>query len=123
MKQISLLLIITVLTGCSTFRPIGSAHGEFHDRIVSKKSTLPGKQVKIVTTDGKHYKFRVVDVTDEYIEGKNVKVLVADIESFEIQKFSAAKTTCLILGIVAAWYILYGIAVVTAYGEIMRGPQ
>ena len=108
MKLISIILIICFLTGCTTFKPVESAPDMLQEQISSKEIIKPVKQVKIVTTDGKHHKFKVVDVTDAYIEGNNVKVPIADIVSIETQEPAVFSSALIVLGVLAV--VVFGAA-------------
>jgi len=112
MKFISIFLLITFLTGCTTFKPIGSGPYTVDKPIVSIDTFNVGERVRIDAIDGKHYELDVVHVTDEYVEGKIVKkffaafrsaeivkVFFADIESVEVQKINVAGTVLFAAGL------------------------
>lgn len=82
------------------------------------------KKVKIVTDDGNRYEFKVVDVTDDYIEGGNVKVPVSDIVSIETKKFSGTKTVFMVAGtFLVLAVIIFAIGNASVGGNLMAGPQ
>jgi len=119
MRLISVFMAIAFFAGCTTFRPIGLTPSELQSQTVSKKDIEPGDQVKIVTIDGKHYKFKVAAITDDYVEGEKMKVPVVDIVSIETKEFSWVKTLLLTVGLVG---LVQALVAVGSTPEIMD-PQ
>ena len=113
MKTVSVVLILIFLTGCTTFRPIESSPEPLENRIISEKVIVPGDTVKVITTDGKHHKFRVVSITEDKISGKNIELQLTDIVSLETKKFSGGKTALLVGGSGALILLVSAIAVST----------
>jgi hypothetical protein len=120
MKIIACLTVIAfIVTGCTTLRPISQSQNEIQKPISYKEIIRSGDKVRITTTDGKQYKFKVTSVTDDYINGKDIEILTTEIKAIEKRQFSMGKTTLLVAGIA---YLLYEIGLIlSAPAAILSG--
>jgi hypothetical protein len=95
MKLISALIVILLVTGCTTLKPVEMPPDQLQDRISTGQIVQVGDSVKLVTADGKQHKFKVTSITDHHIAGKDIEVPIADIVAVESREFSGGKTTAL----------------------------
>jgi hypothetical protein len=67
-----------------------------------------GDKVRIRTTDGKGYNFKVISVDADMVVGKDVEILTKDILSVEVQEDTSLKKSLTTLLIVVASVALLG---------------
>jgi hypothetical protein len=97
MKIITFLtIVIFLVSGCTTLRPVELSQSTLQARISSGELIRPGERVLIVTQDGKQYEFKVISIGDGYVKGKDVEIPVKDIELIEQRKVSIGKTALLL---------------------------
>ncbi|WP_020674688.1 hypothetical protein [Geopsychrobacter electrodiphilus] len=95
MKLLVIPFLLLVFGGCTTMVPVELAPKQLHDKITTSDIVKVGQSVKIVVTDGSHHEFRVTEITDSHISGKDVAILIADIVALETSEFSGGKTALL----------------------------
>ena len=97
MKNIAFLTIVVFLvSGCTTLRPIELSQSILQKRIYSGELIHPGEKVLIVTEDGKQYEFKVISIGNGFVKGKNVEIRVENIDLIEQRKVSIGKTALLL---------------------------
>ncbi len=101
-------LVIPVASGCTTLQPVEKSPEQLHERIFADNIIDVGDSVKIVTSDGANYKFKVAAVTADHIAGKDIEVPIEDIIAVETREFSGGKTTALAAGGLALVYVIAG---------------
>ena len=111
MKLILTLTAIIVVTGCTTLKPVELSPEQLHDRIYAGEVIHEGDSVKIITSDGKHHRFKVTAITDQSVVGKEIQLPIVDIVAVETKEFSGGKTAALAGGsyIVLAAIIIVGL--------------
>lgn len=97
MKLISLILLISFLAGCTTFKPIEMSSFQPERHLDLEKVIKPGDRVCIVTKDGEKNEFRVTAVTNDSIEGKNVEIPLMNIASTEKAETKVAEPVLIIV--------------------------
>jgi len=110
MKLLSALVVVLMVTGCSTMTPVEMSPDQLHDQISTGDILHEGDKVKIVTTDGKTHQFKVSAITDASIIGDDIEVPIADIVAIETKEFSGGKTAALVGGVGGLFYLLAAIA-------------
>jgi len=111
MKIISTFIVILLITGCTTLKPVEMSPEQLHARISAGEVLNEGDKVKIVTTDGKIHQFEVTDINDTSIVGDDVEVRIVDIVALETREFSGGKTAALVGGSYVALGMLIALAV------------
>jgi hypothetical protein len=99
MKRFSLIVVLTICTGCTTLRPIDGNPAELRQRIYSGDLLKPGDRVVIVASDGKAHRFAIKSVDAGLIQGRSESVPIDQVVSLQQRKFSRAKTAALVIGI------------------------
>ncbi len=98
MKITSVLLILFILSGCTSLKPIELPPHELQAIIVEENVIQVGDKVKLITSDGTHHEFTIESISPNVIKGENILVLVKDIIAIETRKFSGGKTSLLVGG-------------------------
>jgi hypothetical protein len=97
MKLISCITIMLFLTSsCMSFRPISLESSDIQKQPPVVDLIKQGNRVRITTLDGKQYKFKVVSISDTYIEGQNIKIAAQDVAKVEKLQFSTVRTVILV---------------------------
>ena len=78
MKFFSLVLIVSLLSGCASVRPISP------DPEGIRESLRPGRTVRIATHGGGEHQFTVTAVTDHEIVGERAVAIVRDSRTWEV---------------------------------------
>ncbi len=81
-------LLSVTLIGCTSARPLS-----FDSPAHLREQIQPGDTVKVTTYDGRKLKFKVTEITDEAIAGKDVAVAISEIRTIEQVEISGRKTT------------------------------
>lgn len=116
MKCISITVIICVLSGCTSLKPIQMPAEQLQQKITTGQIILVGEKARLITADGKEYKINVIAVTDGLIIAKDVEVPIVDVVAVETRRASAGKTTALVAaGSIATVYIIAGALAAAAY--------
>jgi len=102
MKKSSTLMIILMVTGCTTLKPVELSPDQLQDRLPAGEIIQVGDSVVLTTADGNQHKFKVTSITNNYVAGKNVEVSIADIVAVGKRETSTVKTLLLVGGSVLA---------------------
>ena len=106
------LVLLLLIQGCSTVRPVEMTPEVLQQQIESTKLIEVGDSVEIVTADGQKYKFDVTKVDKEQIIGKDVAIPIKDIVALHTREFSGGKTALLVgATAVSVWLIVSAITV------------
>jgi hypothetical protein len=95
-------LIICMIGGCTTLQPIANAPSDLSQHFDDGGILKPGDRVIITTNSGAKHKFRVSSVHDGVIYGNQDSVPFSEIASVQRRETSPAKTTILVVVILAA---------------------
>jgi hypothetical protein len=104
MKCFTAWVLIIILGGCTTLRPIGAEQPDFAQRIASGELLKVGDRVVIETKDSQTYEFDVTSLSATSIDGKRWSIPTDQVVSLE-KRVVNRKKTFLILG-----SILLGVA-------------
>lgn len=114
-KNLAAIVILLFSGGCTTLKPVELPPEDLQGKILAGEIIEKGDTVKVVTREGKQYRFRVTVITDHFIAGEDVKVSIDDIIAVETREFSGGKTSLLMGGTLLWMYIiLLSIPVVVA---------
>ena len=106
------LVLLLLIQGCSTVRPVEMTPEVLQQQIESTKLIEVGDSVEIVTADGQKYTFDVTKVDKEQIIGKDVAIPIKDIVALHTHEFSGGKTALLVgATAVSVWLIVSAITV------------
>ena len=106
------LVVLLVIQGCTTVRPVEMTPEVLQQKIESTKLIEVGDSVEIVTADGQKYKFDVTKVDKEQVIGKDVAIPIKDIVALHTREFSGGKTALLVgTTAVTVWMILSALSV------------
>ena len=106
------LVLLLLIQGCSTVRPVEMTPEVLQQQIESTKLIEVGDSVEIVTADGQKYTFDVTKVDKEQIIGKDVAIPIKDIVALHTREFSGGKTALLVgATAVSVWLIVSAITV------------
>ena len=107
------LVVLLVIQGCSTVRPVEMTPEVLQQQIESTKLIEVGDSVEIVTADGQKYKFDVTKVDKEQVIGKDVAIPIKDIVALHTREFSGGKTALLVgTTAVTVWMILTALSLI-----------
>ena len=98
MRLVSILIVIIIVTGCTSMNPIELSPDQLQNRISTGELIHEGDTVRITTTEGKKHKFEVSAITDGRIVGKGTEVPIVDITAVEIKDHSDGKSVGLSIG-------------------------
>ncbi len=115
MKCISITVIICVLSGCTSLKPIQMPAEQLQQKITTGQIILVGEKARLITADGKEYKINVIAVADGLIIAKDVEVPIVDVVAVETRRASAGKTTALVAGGVAVAYVIVSALAVAGF--------
>ena len=110
-------ILMLVLAGCTSLKPVELSPQELHAEIKQNQVVHVGDQIKVATSDGKTYKFKVTAITAKHISGENEQVEIEQIVALETREFSGGKTILLAGGA----YLVYIVALVLAAPAIILG--
>ena len=106
------LVVLLVIQGCTTVRPVEMTPEVLQQKIESTKLIEVGDSVEIVTADGQKYEFDVTKVDKEQVIGKDVAIPIKDIVALHTREFSGGKTALLVgTTAVTVWMILTALSV------------
>ena len=106
------LVVLLVIQGCSTVRPVEMTPEVLQQKIESTKLIEVGDSVEIVTADGQKYKFDVTKVDKEQVIGKDVAIPIKDIVALHTREFSGGKTALLVgTTAVTVWMVVTALSV------------
>ncbi len=109
-KIVFAVLIILMVSGCSTMKPIEMSPEQVQQKIAAGEVLDVGDKVKIATTDDQIYKFKVTEVTDKQVRGDDIEVPIDEIVGVETKEFSLGKTAALTGGTVVVWAFIVAAA-------------
>jgi len=95
MKNITLFIVIFILAGCSSVKPIDSKPENLHEVIKEGTALQVGDTVEIVTVNADEYSFKITKIDEKKIYGAKDEVLISDIVTLKSREFSWVKTALL----------------------------
>lgn len=113
MKLISTLIVILILTGCTSMKPVELPPDQLQNRISAGEIINEGDKVRVVTVDGKKQKFEVTAITDKSIVGNDIEIPIVDIVAVETNQYSDVKSGTLMLGSFAV--VIVGLLAAAAF--------
>ena len=119
MKLISIMIIISLVSACTSLRPIEMPPEQLQERISAGSVISVGDSVRILTKDGENHDFKVTAISDDQISGKNETVAIADIVALESRGYNGWKTAGLVGG---ALLLALAIAASGTGGRFYSGP-
>ena len=112
MKLLMTIFILLIASGCTTIKPVELSPEQLHEQIYAGDIIQLGDNVKIITSDGMHYKFKVTAITENSIVGEEVNIPIMDIVEIETREFRGGPTTALITaGVVLSIVFTLGMVV------------
>lgn len=108
-KFISVFLVILLMSGCSTVKPVEMTPEQVQQKISAGELVAAGDKVKIATSDGEVYDFKVTAVTDQQILGDDINIPIDTVVAIETREFSAGKTAALAGGTVVLWAVIVAV--------------
>jgi hypothetical protein len=106
-----------VLSGCTSLKPIELSPEQLQNRIATEDIVKVGEIVKVVTSDGKTREFKVTEIREDHILGKDVDIPIKDIIALETREFSGGKTVALVGGTTLGTMVII-ILILSAMGPI-----
>jgi hypothetical protein len=108
MKQVILAIVVLLSCACTTLQPTAASPEELQHMITQENLLEPGDRVRLVTTEGVVYKFRVreIDLGNGMVVGAKASVPIQDIVAVETREVSIGKTAVLTGGLVGGLYLL-----------------
>ncbi len=119
MKPVIVWILVVVLAGCTTLRPVENAS----DPADVKSKVHVNDRVQVTTRDGQSNYFLVTDIGPETIagntrRGRHVEVPYQQISSLEVRRVNAPRSWALV-GVLLVGGVLYSIAFARAfYGSL-----
>jgi hypothetical protein len=101
-------VLLALLGGCTTLRPTEVPPEQLQHMITHEELFALGDRVRLVTTAGEVYKFRVrqLDLEEGLVIGRNHSVPIEDIVAVDTREVSVGKTAALAGGLAAVWVLL-----------------
>ena len=120
-RFIAIILLITMSTSsCTSMRPIPAASAP-----TAPKEYLdikPGDRVAVEMVDGRREQFRVLRVdSDALVADNGDRYVRAEMRQLSRQRFSHVKTWSLVGGVGFGLVLLWAVAVVSAYDDVLSG--
>jgi hypothetical protein len=109
-RFVSVFLCILLASGCSTVTPVEMTPEQVQKKISEGEVIGVGDTVKIATSNGEVYNFKVTAVTNQQILGDDIEIPIEEVVAIETKEFSAGKTAALAGGTVLLWAIIVAIA-------------
>jgi hypothetical protein len=100
MSRIFAWLLLIVLAGCTTLRPITADQNDLASRIASGELIKPGDRVAITKKDGVERRFVVASVSAASIDGKHESIPIDQVASIQKRQFNPRRTLLLVGAIV-----------------------
>ena len=113
LKLGSIFLVLFLVGGCSTMKPIDMSPEEVQEKISAGEVLGVGDDVKLTTRDNAVHEFKVTSITDEQVLGDNIEIPIDDIVGIETKQFSAGRTVGAAAaagGTVLLWIIIGALA-------------
>jgi hypothetical protein len=114
MKCFTVWVLIIVLSGCTTLRPISAAQPDLSLDIASGKILKVGDHLVIGTRDRQTYEFEVISFSATSIDGKGNSIPIDQVVSLE-KRVVNGKKTLIVLG-----SILLGVAFTVALAHAFQ---
>jgi len=107
-KQVIVATLALLCSACTTLQPTEVPPERLQHMITHEKLFEPGDRVRLVTTEGEVYKFRVtkLDVEEGLVIGRSHSVPIEDIVAVDTREVSVGKTAALAGGLAAVWVLL-----------------
>ena len=115
MKNTLVIAMIVFCGACTSLKPIEMPAEQLQQKIISGEIVLVGEKTRLITADGKEYKFRVTAVKDNVIVAEDAEVPIAEVVAVETRQTSAGKTTALVATGVALGYVIAGAVAAAAF--------
>lgn len=97
MKNVAVLVVASLIFGCTTLRPIAGQPEQIQEQILAGQLVVPGDRVRVTARDGSSQSFRVTEVgPNGELIGKDGHVAVGDIVALEKRRTSWVKTGLLV---------------------------
>lgn len=109
-KLVSVFLVILLMSGCSTVTPVEMTPEQVQQKISTGEVIAVGDAVKVATSNGEIYNFKVTAITSQQILGDEVEIPIEEVVAIETREFSAGKTAALAGGTVLLWGIIVAVA-------------
>ncbi len=109
-KIVSVVLIILIVSGCSTMKPVEMPPDRVQQKISAGEVLSIGDKVKIATRDGEVHQFKVTEINDQQIQGDGIEIPIDEIVAVETKEFSLGKTAALTSGTVVLWALIVAAA-------------
>jgi len=95
------LVLVLLISGCTTFRPVVGTQEEVQRRILEGEALAAGDRVRLTTADGQVHEFRVESVTPDsgMVFGERGSVPIRDVVTLEQRVRAPAKTWGLVGGL------------------------
>ena len=108
MKLLMAIFILLIVSSCTTMKSVELSPEQLHEQIYAGDIIQLGDNVKITTSDGMHYKFKVTAITENSIVGENVSIPIMDIVAIETSGFSHGITNVFLTAgvVISIWFIL-----------------
>jgi len=105
-----------ILTSCTSHHLISPQAESLHHGLNA------GDTVRIVTKDGRHVQFKIVEIKADSIFSQKQHIAFGEIAKIEKQKVNAAKTTGAVIlgavGVLAIGFLIATIAFANAIGDL-----
>ena len=112
-------MITATLAGCTSLQTAEMPSNELRTQIRAGELISIGDRILVVTADGSEHKFKVTELDDTSIHGKDEIIRIDDIVALQTRELSAGKTALLAggvsVGVVAALFV----AAVFAAGAVL----
>ncbi len=110
------VLVVFIFTACTSHHLVNPQPQSIHNELNA------GDTVRIVTTDGRHVQFKIVEIRADSIFSQKQQIAFGEIAKIEKQKVSAAKTTGGVIlgavGVAAVSFFILTIAVANAFDDL-----
>lgn len=118
-QRIVSILVIMHLIGCTSLKPIETGPDDLQDKIRYENIVSIHDWVRVITEDGKEYRFQVTAIDEKEVRGDDVvnnnvvSVPIDSIVALEIQEINTGKNS-LLVGTGVAIYALFFILLILA---------
>jgi hypothetical protein len=110
------VLLVFILASCTSYKIINRQPEALHTELDI------GDSVKIVTKDGRHLQFQILDIRADSVFSEKQAIAFGEILKIEKQKVGAAKTTGAVIlgavGVLAVYSLLAIIAFANALDDL-----
>ena len=113
------LTLAMTLAGCTSLQTAEIPPNELHTQIRAGELISIGDRILVVTADGSEHKFKVTELDDTSIHGKDEIIRIDDIVALQTRELSAGKTALLAGGVGVGVYALFLAALIAAGGALV----